>query len=97
MRPRTFSGKFAARLEAVIWILIYGGLLTLILGFWVEPMDDDTGWPLRVGGALAAIIGFALIYVRSRIKGSIPDFHGIAKFNHPSRRRPHDPHHPAIV
>ena len=60
--------KFVARLEAFIWILIYGGLLTLVLGLWVDPIDDETGWPLVVGGGLAAAAGFALIYVRSIIK-----------------------------
>ena len=64
----TVSNKFVVRLEGLTWILIYGGLLTLVLGLWVEPIDDDTGWPLIVGGALAVIVGFALIYVRSRIK-----------------------------
>ena len=64
----TVSGKFVAWLEGLTWILIYAGLLALVLGVWVAPIDDDTGWPLRVGGALAAIVGFALIYVRSRIK-----------------------------
>ena len=66
--PGPAARKFVAGLEALIWILIYGGLLTLILGFWVDPMDDDTGWPLMLGGGLAAVAGFALIYARSRIK-----------------------------
>jgi hypothetical protein len=48
--------------------LIYGGLLALVLGLFVEPVDDDTGWPLVVGGGLTAVAGVALIYVRSRIK-----------------------------
>ncbi|CAM3557295.1 hypothetical protein [Polaromonas hydrogenivorans] len=63
----TVSSKFVARLEAVIWILIYGGLLALILGLWAAPMDDDTGWSLMAGGGLAAVLGVVLIYVRSRI------------------------------
>jgi hypothetical protein len=67
--PATVSNKFVARLEGLTWILIYGGLLTLVLGLWVEPIDDDdTGWLLVVGGALAAAAGLVLIYVRSRIK-----------------------------
>ena len=66
--PGTVSNKFVARLEALTWILIYGGLLTLVVGLWMEPLDDDTGWPLVVGGGLVAAMGFTLIYVRSRIK-----------------------------
>jgi F0F1-type ATP synthase assembly protein I len=65
---RTVSNKFIARLEALTWLLIYGGLLALVLGLFVDRVDDDTDWFLMVGGALAAVVGFALIYVRSRIK-----------------------------
>ena len=64
----TVSNKFVARLEGVIWILIYGGLLALVLGLFVAPTDDDTGWCFAVGGGLTALAGGGLIYVRSRIK-----------------------------
>ena len=60
--------KFVMRLEALTWVLIYGGLLTLVLGLWVEPLDGDTGWLMQEGGGLAAIAGILLIYLRSRIK-----------------------------
>ena len=62
------SNRAVQRLEQLTWILIYGGLLTLILGWWVVSTDEDTGWFLLVGGGLAAAIGFVLIYVRSKIK-----------------------------
>lgn len=64
----TASGKFVARLQALIWVLIYGGLLTLVLGLSVERTDEALGWSLVVGGAVVAGLGFLLIYVRSRIK-----------------------------
>ena len=64
----TVSNKFVARLEGVIWILIYGGLLALVLGLFVGPAEGDTGWCLVVGGGLTAVAGGGLIYVRSRIK-----------------------------
>jgi hypothetical protein len=67
--PGSVSHKFVARLEAVTWILIYGGLLTLVLGLWVAKIDDDTGSLLIVSGGLAAVVGAALIYVRSRMNG----------------------------
>ena len=60
--------KPLARLGALTWVLIYGGLLALVWGVWVEPSDEDTGWLMMVGGGLAAAIGFFLIYIRSRIK-----------------------------
>ena len=61
-------GKSVARLHALIWVLIYGGLLTLVLGLSVQRTDDTLGWSMVVMGALVAALGFALIYVRSRIK-----------------------------
>ncbi|MDB5886041.1 MAG: hypothetical protein JWR74_2212 [Polaromonas sp.] len=60
--------KSLARLGALTWVLIYGGLLALVWGVWVRPAHEDSGWLLMTGGALAAVTGFALIYVRSRIK-----------------------------
>ena len=64
----TVSNKAVARLQALIWVLIYGGLLTLILGLSVERSDEDMGWTLEAGGGLVAAAGFVLIYVRSKIK-----------------------------
>ncbi len=60
--------RFVARLQALIWVLIYGGLLTLVLGLSVQRTDDTLGWSLVVSGGVVAVIGFVLIYVRSRIK-----------------------------
>ncbi len=60
--------RFVARLQALIWVLIYGGLLTLVLGLSVQRTDDVLGWSLVVGGGVVAAIGFVLIYVRSLIR-----------------------------
>ena len=67
--PDGESNKFLTRLDALTWTLIYGGLLTPILGLWVESGDDDTSWLLVTAGTVAAATGIVLIYVRSRIKG----------------------------
>lgn len=61
--PRTI-----ARVQALIWVLIYGGLLTLILGIATERADQAEGWPLVLGGGVAAAAGCVLIWVRSRMK-----------------------------
>ena len=61
------SSKAIIRLQQLIWVLIYGGLLTLVLGLSVQRTDDAMGWSLVVGGAVVAAIGFGLIYVRSRL------------------------------
>lgn len=62
------SNKSIVRLQKLIWVLIYGGLLTLVLGLSVQRTDDAIGWSMVVGGGIVAAVGFALIYVRSRIK-----------------------------
>ncbi len=61
------SSKAITRLQQLIWVLIYGGLLTLVLGLSVQRADDALGWSLVAGGAVVAALGFALIYVRSRL------------------------------
>ena len=61
------SNKAIARLQSLIWILIYGGLLTLILGIFVRRSSDHVGWSMIVAGGVVAAIGFVLIYVRSKI------------------------------
>ena len=68
-RPsRAASNKLLQRIERLTWILIYSGLLTLILGWWVIPSDDGIGYLLLGCGAVIAVIGFLMIYVRSKIK-----------------------------
>ncbi len=62
--------KTIARLQQLIWALIYGGLLTLVLGFSVQRTDDAIGWFMVAGGGVLAAVGFFLIYVRSRLTSS---------------------------
>ena len=62
------SSTSVARLQAVIWVLIYAGLLTLVLGLSVARIDDTLGWSMvAIGGAMAAV-GFLLIWVQSRME-----------------------------
>ena len=71
-KPSASSGsnKSVQRLHALIWTLIYGGLLTVVLGLSVQRTDDAIGWSMVVAGALVAAIGVVLIYVRSRLKSA---------------------------
>ena len=57
-----------ARMQQLIWVLIYGGLLTLVLGLSVQRTDDSLGWPMVVAGGLMTMFGVILIYVRSKMK-----------------------------
>jgi F0F1-type ATP synthase assembly protein I len=54
------------RLETLAWVLIYGGLLVLCLGLFVDRTGSTLGWTLQVGGALGALAGVVLIWLRSR-------------------------------
>jgi hypothetical protein len=55
-----------ATLDKLIWVLIYGGLLTLGLGLFVMRGDAGFGWALVLLGAAVAVLGAVLIVVRSR-------------------------------
>ena len=57
-----------ATTERWIWILLYGGLLTLVFGLVVEDRDAALGWSMVTGGGAAAAAGLLLIYLRSRMK-----------------------------
>jgi hypothetical protein len=53
--------------EALVWVLVYGGLLLLCLGLVVLRTDGPLGWLLTVAGGAVAVAGAVLIYVRSRM------------------------------
>ena len=61
--PRTLQ-----RLQPLIWVLSYGGLLTLVLGIATARTDGALGWSLAAGGGVAAAVGVALIAVRARLR-----------------------------
>ena len=54
-------------IEKWVWILIYGGLLAVSLGWFVEPANAAPGMALMVGGGMLAAIGVVLIFVRARL------------------------------
>ncbi len=66
------SPQTLKRLQSLIWILVYGGLLTLVLGLATQDTDAATGLVLVIVGGLVAAVGFVLIYVRSRLSPSPP-------------------------
>lgn len=59
-----------ARLEALVWVLIYGGLFGASLGFALHRRGAAFGWALVVAGAIAVVCGVVLIWVRSRLRDS---------------------------
>ena len=62
----------AARLDILIWVLIYGGLLSGGLGIALQRGGQAYGWGVVAGGAVAALLGAALVWVRSRMNESSP-------------------------
>jgi len=56
------------KIQQLVWVLIYGGLLTLVLGVSVQRTDNALGWTMVAGGAVLALIGLGLVFVRARMK-----------------------------
>ena len=56
--------------EKLTWVLIYGGLLVLSLGLFLLRSGADMGSALLLAGAAAAVVGVALVVVRSRMPDS---------------------------
>lgn len=61
-----------ARLEALVWVLIYGGLILVGLGLAVLQRDAGLGWGLVALGAVVALAGAVLVVVRARMPGDKP-------------------------
>ena len=55
------------QLEKWIWMLIYGGLLAVSLGWFLQPRIAAAAWTLMVAGTVVAVVGAVLIVVRSRM------------------------------
>jgi len=64
--------RWLGHVEALIWVLIYGGLLAVILGVFLmkQGLSDAEllGWILLVKGGVAVVIGALMIWIRSRWK-----------------------------
>ncbi len=56
-----------ARLHKIIWTLIFGGLLTVVMGIFVGKTDAAIGWIMVAAGGVLTAVGAVLIYVRSKM------------------------------
>ncbi|WP_294766448.1 hypothetical protein [uncultured Rhodoferax sp.] len=62
----TSSAKLV-RMERMVWTLIYGGLLAIVLGVFIDQQEaQDASLFYQLGG-LAVGAGVVLIYLRSRL------------------------------
>ena len=57
----------AKRLGTLIWVLIYGGLFAVGLGYALDRSGEPYGWTLIVGGMVAIAGGCVLVWIRSRM------------------------------
>lgn len=61
------SGRTIAWVERLVWILIYGGLFSFVLGLATLNAHEPTAWTLIAVGAVLVPAGAALIWVRARL------------------------------
>ena len=57
-----------ARLQKLVWVYIYGGLLSIVIATFVRPTDESTAWWMTAVGGAVVLLGVVLIFVRSRLK-----------------------------
>jgi hypothetical protein len=58
------------RMERLVWVLIYGGLLSVVISHFLGEGEGDAALAqgMVIGGLLAVFSGIVLIYVRSRLR-----------------------------
>lgn len=56
------------RIETLIWVLVYGGLIGIGLGLSIRAEAAALGWSIVAVGAIVAAVGAVLVVVRSRMK-----------------------------
>ncbi len=55
-------------LERCTWVLIFGGLLALVLGLFVQRSQAVLGWWMIWGGSVVAALGIICIFIRSKFQ-----------------------------
>ena len=55
------------RLGVLIWALIYGGLFAIGIGIALQRPGEPYGWGVAVCGAVVVVLGFVLVWIRSRM------------------------------
>ena len=62
------TARALKRYDNLVWALIFGGLLTLVLGIASHDEAAIAGWSLTAVGGIAAVAGIVMIFVRSRLR-----------------------------
>lgn len=59
-------------IQRLVWIFIYGGLLSVVLGVFLARIDMELARTIQGVGSMFVLLGVILIYVRSRLKENPP-------------------------
>ena len=59
-------------IQRLVWICIYGGLLAIVLGVFLNRAEPDQAGAIQSVGGVFVAIGVLLLYVRSLLRES-PD------------------------
>ena len=55
------------RMERWIWVLIYGGLMSIVLSTFVDKIQGQGAPAFLLGGAAAVVAGVVMVVLRSRL------------------------------
>jgi hypothetical protein len=55
------------KLDTWVWVLIYGGILGLSLGWFMQSRSPALAWVIITAGGIAAAFGVLLVFIRSRM------------------------------
>ena len=62
----------AARVQVLVWVLIYGGLFAVAVGWSLRQGGEDWGIGVAIGGLVLVVAGAVLVWVRSRMPADRP-------------------------
>jgi len=55
-------------MERIIWTLIYAGLLSIVLGYFVGQQEGQDASVFYNLGGLAVAVGVVMVFIRSRLR-----------------------------
>jgi hypothetical protein len=56
------------RMERWTWVLIYGGLLSIVLSTFVDKIQGQGAPAFLLGGAAAVVAGVVMVVLRSKLR-----------------------------
>jgi len=68
---KKYNGTTNARLvrmERIIWALIYAGLLSIVLGYFMGKQEGQDASMFYNLGGVAVAVGVVMVFIRSRLR-----------------------------